>query len=97
MESSSTCAIKLIIAGSAIELARERRVSDRKFVVTYDALVADIVDTGADRPASLVILAEGRKRVIIRMEHRAIARLRKRIELMLQRHRASASPPAQSS
>lgn len=72
-------------------------MSDWKFVVTYDALAADIVDTGRDRPVSLVVLAEGRKRIVIRMECRAVARLRKRIELMLQRHHDSASLPARRS
>ncbi len=65
-------------------------MSEGKFVVTYDALAADIVDTGGDHTASLIVLAEGRKRVIIRMERRAVAALRARIELVLRRQRASA-------
>lgn len=69
-------------------------MSEGKFVVTYDALAADIVDTGADRSASLVVLAADRQRIVIRMDRRAAVRLRKRIDLVLQRQRPAARRPA---
>jgi hypothetical protein len=60
-----------------------------KFVVTYDALAADFIDAGSDRPTSLVVVA-GRQRLIIRMERRAVAQLRARMDIILRR------PPAVS-
>jgi len=63
-------------------------MTDRKFVVTYDAIAADILDNGADQPAALVLVSSDQQRVIIRMDRNAIARLRKRIErTFLRRHR----------
>lgn len=55
-------------------------MTERKFVVTYDAIAADILDNGPDQPAALVLVSSDQQRVIIRMDRHAIARLRKRIE-----------------
>ena len=63
-------------------------MTDRKFVVTYDAIAADILDNGVDQPAALVLVARDQQRVIIRMDRETIARLKKRIErTFLRRHR----------
>ena len=62
-------------------------MTDRKFVVTYDAINADILDNGIDQPAALVLVARNQQRVIIRMDRDVIARLKKRIErTFLRRH-----------
>jgi hypothetical protein len=67
------------------------RMSERKFVVTYDAIAADILDNGIDRPAALVLVASDQQRVIIRMDRDAVARLKKRIErTFLRRYRGVA-------
>lgn len=55
-------------------------MTERKFVVTYDAIAADILDNGSDQPAALVLVASNQQRVLIRMDRHAIARLKKRIE-----------------
>lgn len=69
-------------------------MAERKFVVTYDAIAADILDNGIDQPAALVLVASDQQRVIIRMDRHAIARLRKRIEqTFLRRHRGVARLP----
>ena len=69
-------------------------MAERKFVVTYDAIAADILDNGIDQPAALVLVASDHQRVIIRMDRHAIARLRKRIEqTFLRRHRGVARLP----
>ncbi len=47
----------------------------RKFVVTYDAIAADILDNGTDQPAALVLVSSDQQRVIIRMDRHAVARL----------------------
>ena len=63
-------------------------MTDRKFVVTYDAIAADILDNGIDQPAALVLVASDQQRVIIRMDRDAIARLKKRIDrAFVGRHR----------
>lgn len=63
-------------------------MAERKFVVTYDAIAADILDNGIDQPAALVLVARDQQRVIIRMDRYAVARLRKRMEqTFLRRHR----------
>jgi hypothetical protein len=62
-------------------------MTDRKFVVTYDAVAADILDNGIDQPAALVLVARDQQRIIIRMDRAAVARLKKRIErTFLRRH-----------
>jgi hypothetical protein len=62
-------------------------MSERKFVITYDAIAADILDNGVGRPAALVLVASDQQRVIIRMDRHAIARLKKSIEKsFLRRH-----------
>ena len=55
-------------------------MTDPRFVVTYDAIAADILDNGAGRPAALVLVSSNQQRVIIRMDRNAIARLKKSIE-----------------
>ena len=66
-------------------------MTQRKFVVTYDAIAADILDSGIDRPAALVLVASDHQRIIIRMDRQAIARLKKRIErAFLRRYRGVA-------
>jgi hypothetical protein len=66
-------------------------MTDRKFVVTYDAIAADILDNGTDQPATLVVVSRDQQRVIIRMDLDAIARLKKRIErTFLRRYRGVA-------
>jgi hypothetical protein len=63
-------------------------MTERKFVVTYDAIAADILDNGVDQPAALVLVSSDQQRVIIRMDRHAVARLRKRIErTFLRRYR----------
>jgi hypothetical protein len=62
-------------------------MTKRKFVVTYDAIAADILDNGIDQPTSIVLVSSDQQRVIIRMNRHAIARLKKRIErTFLRRH-----------
>ncbi|HVA15846.1 MAG TPA: hypothetical protein VNF99_21550 [Stellaceae bacterium] len=63
-------------------------MTQRKFVVTYEAIAADVLDNGADRPAALVIVAAGKQRVIIRMDRDAITRLQARIAATFARRRA---------
>jgi hypothetical protein len=58
----------------------EDPMTQRKFVVTYDAIAADILDNGSDRPAALVLVASDQQRVLIRMDRHAMARLKKRID-----------------
>ena len=66
-------------------------MTDRKFVVTYDAIAADILDNGTGQPAALVLVSSDQQRVIIRMDRHAIARLKKRIErTFLRRYRGVA-------
>ena len=66
-------------------------MTERKFVVTYDAIAADILDNGIDQPAALVLVSSDQQRVIIRMDRQAVARLKKRIErTFLRRYRGVA-------
>lgn len=62
----------------------------RSIVDIYHAIAADVLDSGADQPAALVLVTEG-QRIMIRMPRGAIVRLKERIEATFLRPRKAVS------
>ena len=67
-------------------------MSNCKVVDIYDAMVADVLDSGVDGPVqALVLVTEGRQRIMIRMSRGAIVQLKDRIDATFVRPRKAVS------
>jgi hypothetical protein len=68
-------------------------MSGRNSVAIYEAVAVDVVDSGADRPVALAIVAAGKEHVLIRMDHEAMVRLQARISAAFTRRKAVGELP----
>lgn len=66
-------------------------MTNRKIVVIYHAIAADVLDTGSDQLVALVLVTEGRQRIMIRMPRGEIVRLKDRIDATFVRPRKAIS------